>query len=232
MAHTVQKKKTDTVVTLTFAENQPYYTAPDIAHFLEELSRLYISTIRVLRGIHLDYKDNSIGLEKVVMASDDSVQRVERQIHVNSEEWLKKTVDLYVKSNLDINYYGLKGYLTNKREAYFRTTPDWAPYFGDDSDVLRITSINYNSPIKIGLNGWLLPVVLTLLMCGGSFEGLGFKIETVGLVDTAIKIKQEFFSNDKSLELIHETIKESNPESPILKDLERFIKSSKPNGNG
>ncbi|MEZ9881980.1 hypothetical protein [Vibrio sp. 10N.261.51.E5] len=129
-------------------------------------------------------------------------------------------------------YAALEGFLAKEKKVYFRTDPDWAPYFGDNSDVLRVTNINYNSPIKIGFNGWILPVTLTLLICGGSFEGLGVKIETDGLVDTAIKIKQEFFSDKDSLELIHEIIKESNPESPILKDIERLIKPSKPNANG
>ncbi|AUI88135.1 hypothetical protein BS333_17400 [Vibrio azureus] len=75
--------------------------------------------------------------------------------------------------------------------------------------------------IELGLTGSLLPFVIVFLLCGGTFEGLGFKIETNELVDTTIKIKKEFYSNeeDKLLEKIVKILEETNPESPILKEL-------------
>ncbi|MGY6352263.1 hypothetical protein ACXITX_20045 [Vibrio parahaemolyticus] len=231
MPKTNQKLENGSVVTLTFSEDQPCYQAPDVASFINELSRLYVSTIRALREKKIEYKDNSLDVLNILDASDSLVDEIREQIQANGEEWLKRRIEIYSHPKMHSTYSDFIRHIEKDEKLFLSTRPDWPPHFHEDSDVLRIANINYNSPFKIGLNGYILPLMLTIIICGGSFEGLGFKIETNGLVDTTLKIRKELSQPHTDKEII-EMIKKANPDSPILDDVQRLIdKGIIPNDN-
>lgn len=221
----------------TFNEDKPFYETDQLALFLEQLSKAYISVLRELKSIGFSYHLRPSSLSEMEDIALLLMPLIKENIKDFHRRWYEHEVVLLLKldriNNLD--HFLLK--LGEIKKRTFRSDPDWAPYNGENSDRLRVSNINYNSPLKLGLYGYFIPLMLIVGICGGKFEVTsdGIKLETPGVVDTFIKLRKEFYTHpdfidsdnryDHRLEYqyIYKKAKEKSPDHPIAKELEKYI---------
>ncbi|AZZ92764.1 hypothetical protein EUZ85_19365 [Hahella sp. KA22] len=74
---------------------------------------------------------------------------------------------------------------------------------------LTITSINYNSPLKVSLKGSLSVLVVVVALSGGEIDLIGGKAKLNGIVDATIKLLNCIYSLE-SIDKAHEIEKQQN----------------------
>lgn len=218
-----KKNKLNTVLSVTFPEDVEYYNARDLANFLQEITRLYLEVIRVLRDNSIDFKQSHMYSGKTNKYLVETIELVESQLVKRYPEWLKQQAIHF--QNYE-NYDEMVSMLNQALESRFSLSASYPPYEGIASDNLKIVSIDYNSPLKLGLNGYLLPLVITFVVCGGKITGPGISMETEGLAETAIKIKKEYFSSMNVTQVdIYEELKETKLNDKVLSQIRHQMES-------
>ncbi|EGR1699915.1 hypothetical protein HYN73_22740 [Vibrio parahaemolyticus] len=171
-----------------FDESLNEYESIDIASFLLEFDRLYSTACYFLKSTHLEHdSDIRSKIPQLTQQFSDYIDRY-------ATNWLLSEMKRSGSRNLS---------------EELKRAPDFAPISTpqllQEGISLKITQINYNSPLQITFKGAFPAMILAITLLGGeisaSANGYDFTYKTEGIIECLEKIQRIFFSANTQKEV-------------------------------
>lgn len=189
--------------TAMFPNQDAAYEATDVAEFLNELSRLYNVALKFLRGIEPASIDDDVSHQELQILLNEFVT----YLKYSTSEARQSEIEWAINSSGDGQYRGPEDIRDNVLKHF--PIRQVEPY-RNRIEPLKIRAISYNSPLSVRLSGLARPLIIAVIITGGEIDLLGNKVKMPGLVDSVIKIKQEFFSAEDHMNTLRELVDAKN----------------------
>ncbi|WP_415721538.1 hypothetical protein [Photobacterium ganghwense] len=184
-------------VNTSFDEGIDEYESIDIASFLLEFDRLYSTACYFLKSNHIEYdSDIRNDLPKLTQQLSDYIDNY-------ATDWLLNKMKVSGPEEL-----------SNQLNRPPNFAPISTPQLHREGISLKITQINYNSPLQVTFKGAFAAMILAVTLLGGeiSASAKGFSYKTEGIIECIAKLEKIFYST-KTQENVNTLAASNNTEN-------------------
>ncbi|KJY78939.1 hypothetical protein [Vibrio nigripulchritudo] len=194
---------------LTFELQEKKIQPRVLADFLSDFSLLYLVAFRFSKSksrVRIGKSRRATTLKTPFEDLDFSEHGLGQGVsvfkkHLAFEKWrLYKTIalDSYSLLGLQIDEGRWESYIKD----HFSEPSESNVYLQGQLAPVEVLQISYNSPLKLTFGGATWALVLGVILCGGEVNIKNGTAKMPGLVESAIKLKEAFFSKQDKKEII------------------------------